>query len=153
MSKLSMVNGRIVIDGDDASKTNAAAKENAHPFSALREISEARSSKPQLSMVNGKIVMNGDRQAAQPTVPQRRSSNNVMEMAINSLKNRVANSATTEELKQARREQFDIDNAQLIDQASSKYDGPWRTSVPVSVRSKNTLGINDSGLEDEYVGF
>ena len=127
--------------------------------------------------------------AAQDT-PQR---NNVMSMAINSLRNRLANStvgnATREwasrmsntyqtianetpverarrqqaridraalidqipdNVSDARRQQWAIDNAQLMDQASSQYEGPVRTSLPVEVKSTSTLGINDSGLEDEY---
>ena len=166
MSKLSMVNGRIVIDGDDASKTNAAAKANAHPFSALREISEARSSKPQLSMVNGKIVMNGDRQAAQPTVPQRRSSNNVMDMAINSLRDRVANStigkATVEwasrvsnrvqdiwnedPAERARRQQRRVDAANLIDQLPDETNATQET--PEQARRKQ-WEINYAQLMDQ----
>jgi len=166
MSKLSMVNGRIVIDGDDASKTNAAAKENAHPFSALREISEARSSKPQLSMVNGKIVMNGDRQAAQPTVPQRRSSNNVMDMAIDSLRNRVANSTVgrgvgewasrvsnrvqdiwnEDPAERARRQQRRVDMANLIDQLPD--DAGTTKETPEQARQKQRE-INYAQLMDQ----
>lgn len=144
MSRLSMKDGRIVLDDQSEKPKSTTQKTSANDS--------------RLSMVDGRIVL-ADRapvntaknqsylqrtQKAQQEylemddyTPQRRSSN-VMEMAINSLRNRLANStagnATREwasrmsntyqtianetPVERARRQQARVDRAALIDQVS-----------------------------------
>lgn len=178
MSRLSMKDGRIVIGEQDEKPKNTTQKTNT--------------SNSRLSMVDGRIVL-ADKPAANKAnnqsylqktqaaqreyqtmddvLPQRRTSN-MMDMAIDSLRNRVANSTIGRAANEwtsrvsgniqnvlnespeyraakrqaradneARRQQFAIDTANIIDQASAQYEGPTRTET-VRGRFTDTEGAD-----------